>query len=264
MQKTVTFLRWKPERDFYTDNLVCWVKFSVIDSALIGTPRERESVHSIKVIMTEMLLDAWRIPGVMDLGITNDMVKVALQSLEDYLAEQLKRGPLAERELAPLLMRTENSPKNCPYKLANIHYPDKTRFTVEVESQPIPQDTPLIHPNIQILIGRMDDALRRDDYPGVLHASASIFETLAKDIVGLPSVQGQTLKSFFERYRKDSTLPTEVLNYVLDIYESRNVTPLAGHGSTRTSSLSREDATTLSEMTKAFVRIEYKLREKKA
>ena len=110
----------------------------------------------------------------------------------------------------------------------------------------------------------MDDALRRADYPGVLHASASIIETLAKDIVGLPSVQDQTLKGFFERYRKDSTLPTEVLNYVLDIYESRNVTPLAGHGSTRTSSLSRENAITLSEMTRAFVKIEYKLREKRA
>ena len=153
MQKTVTFLRWEPKRDFYTDNLVCWVEFSVIDSALIGTPRERESVHSVKVIMTEMLLDAWRIPGAVDFGITNEMVRVALQSLEDYLAEQLKRGPLADKELAPLLMTTGNSPKDCPYKLANIHYPDETRFTVGVESQLIPQDkdTPPIHPNIQIL-----------------------------------------------------------------------------------------------------------------
>ena len=264
MKKTVTFLKWEPKRDFYTDNLVCWVKFSVIDSALIGTPRERESVHSLKVVMTDMLLDTWRIPGAIDFGITDDMVKVALQSLEDYLAEQLKRGPLVEGELAPLLMTTENSPKNCPYRLANIHYPDRAYFTVEVESQLIPQGTLPIHPNIQILIGRMDDALRRDDYAGVLHASASIFETLAKDIVGLPSVQDQTLKSFFERYRKDSTLPTAVLNYILDIYESRSTTPLAGHGSTRTSGLSREVAISLSEMTRAFVRIEYKLREEKA
>ena len=263
MQKTVTFLKWGPKRDFYTDNFECRVKFSVIDSALIGTPRERESVHSIKVVMTDLLMDAWRIPGAIDFGITDEMVKVALQSLEDHLVEQLKKGPLLEGELVPILMTTENSPKICPYKLANIHYPSKTSFTVEVEDQHTQRDTLLIHPNIQILIDRMGDALRRDDYSEVLHASASIFETLAKDIVGIPDVQDKTLKSFFERYRKDSTLPNEILNYILDIYESRNMTPLAGHGSTRTPSLSREEAISLSEMTKAFVRIEYKLREKK-
>jgi hypothetical protein len=161
-------------------------------------------------------------------------------------------------------MTTKNSPTICPYKLANILYPGKTSFTVEIGEQLVQQDTLPIHLNIQILIGRMEDALRRDDYPGVLHASASIFETLAKDVIGLPSIQDQTLKSFFERYRKDSTLPDEILNYILDIYESRNTTPLAGHGSTRTPTMSREAAISLSEMTKAFVRIEYMLREKKA
>lgn len=264
MQKTVTVIRWDPERDFYTDNLVCRVKFSVIDSALIGTPREVESIHNIKVIITDMLMDNWHIPGSLDFGITDEMIKVALQSLEDYLVEQLKKGLLPVGELEPLSMTTENSPATCPYKFANILYPGKNSFTVEIEEQPIHPDTLPLHPNIQVLIGRMDDALRRDDYPGVLHSSASIFETLAKDVIGIPSIQDQTLKSFFERYRKDSALPNEILNYILNIYESRNTTPLAGHGSTRTPIMSREGAISLSEMTKAFVRIEYKLREKKA
>lgn len=107
----------------------------------------------------------------------------------------------------------------------------------------------------------MHDALKREDYSGVLHASASIFETLAKDIVGIPSVQDQTLKSFFDRYRKDSGLPNAVLDYILGIYDSRNVTPLAGHGSIRTPIISRPEAVSLCEMTKAFANIEYKLRE---
>jgi hypothetical protein len=261
MQKTVTFLEWRPRRDFDTDNLECRVTFSVIDSALIGTPRERDSVHSIKVIMTDILLDYWRIPGAIDPGITEEMVKVALQSLEDYLVEKLKKGPLSEGKLPDLFMATDNSPKTCPYKLANIHYPNKTVFTVDVEDQLLPQNTPFIHSNILILIERMDDALKRDDYPGVLHACANIFETLAKDIVGIPSVQDQTLKSFFERYRKNSTLPDEILDYILSIYDLRSTTPLAGHGSTRIPSISREQAVSLSEMTKAFVNIEYKLRK---
>ena len=243
---------------------MCRVTFSVIDSALIGTPREVESIHTIEVIMTDWLINKWCIPGDLDYEITDEMIKVALQILEDYLMEQLQNGPLPVAKLKPLFMNTKNSPATCPYKLANILYPGKKSFTVEIEEQPVQLDTLPIHPNIQVLIDRMDDTLRRDDYPGVLHSSASIFETLAKDVIGIPSIQGQTLKSFFERYRKDSALPSEILDYILNIYESRSTTPLAGHGSTRTPSISRKAAISLSEMTKAFVRIEYKLREKKA
>lgn len=263
MQKTVTFLKWNPKRDFFTDNLVCTVRFSVIDAALFGTPRERESIHTITITITDILLSNWRIPGGLDFGITDEMIKVALQSLEDYLTLQLKQAPLQDGELEPITMTTENSPKTCPYKLANILYPIKTSFTVEIENQTVQSDTQLIHPNIRILIERMDDALKRNDYPGVLHAGASIFETLAKVVIDIPSIEDKTLKSFFDRYRKDSALPDEILNYILAIYDSRNTTPIAGHGSTKTPSISREAAISLSEMSKAFVNIEYKLHEKK-
>lgn len=113
-----------------------------------------------------------------------------------------------------------------------------------------------IHANIFTLEARMDSDLGRDDYAGVLHCSASIFETMAKDIVGLPTVQNQTMKRFFDRYRKDSALPQEILDHILSIYERRNVTPLAGHGSTQIPTLSKQEATTLAEIKKAFVRIE--------
>jgi hypothetical protein len=117
-----------------------------------------------------------------------------------------------------------------------------------------------VHPNIVTLLQRMDDAVKRKDYAGVLHSSASIFETLAKEVVGISSVQNQTLKSFFERYRKDSGLPDEVLNYILSVYDSRSSVPLAGHGHTTIPQISLETAIILSEMTKAFVSIEYKLK----
>ena len=106
----------------------------------------------------------------------------------------------------------------------------------------------------------MDDALKRKDYAGVLHSSASIFETLAKEVVGISSVQNQTLKSFFERYKKFG-FPDEVLNYILSVYNSRSSVPLAGHGHTATPQISSETAITLSEITN-FVSIEYKLKGK--
>jgi GTPase SAR1 family protein len=135
--------------------------------------------------------------------------------------------------------------------------------TIYAGPDSLERDAVPVHPNIRILVDRMNDALRREDYPGVLHSSASIFETLAKDIVGISAVQNQTLKGFFDRYRKDSTLSENILDYILTVYESRNTTPLAGHGSTQTPTVSREAAITLTEMTKAFVRIEYMLHKGK-
>ncbi|NMC62515.1 MAG: hypothetical protein GYA55_05035 [SAR324 cluster bacterium] len=117
-----------------------------------------------------------------------------------------------------------------------------------------------VHSNITILIERMDSDLKRNDYAGVLHCSACIFETMAKDIIGIPTVQDQTLKSFFDRYRKDSTLPAVILDYIILIYDNRNTVPLAGHGSIHIPTITKQEATVLAEMTKAFVNIEYKLK----
>ena len=63
-------------------------------------------------------------------------------------------------------------------------------------------DPEQVHHNIRLLVSRMELQLRENDYAGVVHSSACIFETLAKDIVGLPSVQNQTLGGFFDRYAK--------------------------------------------------------------
>ncbi len=113
--------------------------------------------------------------------------------------------------------------------------------------------------NIRVLVRRMDSSVEQGDYAGVLHASASIFETLAKDVVALPTVETQTLASFFERYKKDSNLPEPVLNYILDTYKRRNTEPLAGHGQLKEPTVSKDEAVVLCELTKAFVRIERQL-----
>ncbi len=110
--------------------------------------------------------------------------------------------------------------------------------------------------NIRLLVRRMETALDGDDFAGVLHASACIFETLAKDVVAIAGVQNQTLASFFDRYKKDSQLPSPILDYILDIYKRRNTEPLAGHGQLDSPTITKEEAVVLVEMTKAFVRIE--------
>jgi hypothetical protein len=123
------------------------------------------------------------------------------------------------------------------------------------------KDQPRWHDNIRLLLDRMEDAKKNGDHAGLLHAGASIFETLAKQVIGIESVQDQTLGGIFERYRKDSNLPAPILDYIKALYDRRNTTPLAGHGSLSTPpNLSEEEAVTLIETTKAFVRIEYRLR----
>lgn len=116
------------------------------------------------------------------------------------------------------------------------------------------------HPNIRLLVSRMDSSLEADDYSGVLHSSASVFETMAKDVVGIPTIQDKTLKSFFERYKLDSKLPEPILEFILDTYDKRNVTPLAGHGSLEEPDIDKKQAIILSELTKTIIRIEGKLK----
>jgi hypothetical protein len=119
------------------------------------------------------------------------------------------------------------------------------------------------HPNIRLLVSRMDLAVNNGDYSGVLLASASIFETMAKQVVGISSIQDKTLKSFFDRYKSDSELPSQILDFILETYEQRNITPLAGHGSLKQPKINKKQAIILAEITKTFVRIERKLQQEK-
>lgn len=115
------------------------------------------------------------------------------------------------------------------------------------------------HPNIRLLVNRMDKALSNNDYSAVLHASASVLETLAKLVVGQSTFENKPLGSFFERYRKDSSLPSPLIDYILEIYNKRNVVPTAGHGGTVSPEVNNKEAVILAEMAKTFVRIERRI-----
>ncbi len=109
----------------------------------------------------------------------------------------------------------------------------------------------------------METAFAAKDYPSVLHASASVFETLAKDIMQAPTVNDQPLASFFDGYRKKSQLPEAVLDYMLQVYKERNKEPLAGHGSLTPPTVGETQEIVLCEMTKSIVRMERTLTEQR-
>lgn len=134
MQKTITFIDYKFKRDFDTDNLVGWFNFSAIDSSLAGTPREHSTTHTLKLIITEELMDYWRLAGASNAIVTDDMTRVSFQIAEDYISEQIKKNTLPSK-MPPLFLNTENSPTSCPYKISNITYPSKTAFVVEIDNK---------------------------------------------------------------------------------------------------------------------------------
>jgi hypothetical protein len=126
-------------------------------------------------------------------------------------------------------------------------------ITIEEESEDAD------HPNIRLLIERMEGTFEKKDYAGVLHASATVFETLAKVVFHNPDVEKGTLGAIFEGYRKRSELPEPLLDYILDTYRWRNTEPLAGHGATKEPSVTAKDASVLIEITKMCVRLERRL-----
>ncbi|MFI8721896.1 hypothetical protein [Bacillus altitudinis] len=115
------------------------------------------------------------------------------------------------------------------------------------------------HPNIRKLVNRMVISHENKDYPNVLHASGSIFETLAKSIVRNEEVQNKSLGQFFAEYVKESALPQDILTYIRSVFRRRNTEPNAGHGNTTLPTISEEDSLILIELTQSIVRIERQL-----
>ena len=131
---TITFIDYNIKRDFDTNDLVGWFKFSVSDSSLVGTPREHSTTHTLKVIITEDLMDYWRIGGAVDEMVTADMTKVSFQIAEDHISNQIKRSTLPIK-MPILYINTKNSSTSCPYKISNITYPNRTAFTVDIDNK---------------------------------------------------------------------------------------------------------------------------------
>jgi hypothetical protein len=180
--------------------------------------------------------------------------------LAEILADYLQKEMLSTKRVNDVLNRY-----GCGFSFERVDALASNKTTIKVNVLAVESieevDLNSDHPNVRRLVARMDRALADKDFAGVLHTSASIFETLAKDVMESPNVNNQTLASFFDGYRKKSLLPEPVLDYMLLVYKERNIVPLAGHGSLTAPSISAEEAVTLSELTKTIVRIERKLSE---
>ncbi|WP_110929871.1 hypothetical protein [Paenibacillus bouchesdurhonensis] len=192
---------------------------------------------------------AWHI-GEIELIMRRPDTIQLIETLADYIENNLIDADLVMKILCD---------DGCSFLIEKIGYEGHAHVQIssieDIEESPFSNE----HPNIRLLINRMERSLFDKDYSAVLHSSASIFETLAKDIVNLQTIQNKSLGNFFERYRHDSKLPNPILDYIHEIFRRRNTEPLAGHGNLQTPTINQEEAIVLTEMTKTFVRIERKL-----
>lgn len=160
----------------------------------------------------------------------------------------------------------ENVPNDWRYEWGHVlacHYLDCSAYsqTHDFNSKGIGKFDNLAHSNVVILIGRMEQCLEKNDPSGVLHAAANILETTAKDIIESDSIDHQTLGSFIEKYKKESSLPNDIKDVAGKIYNLRSKMPLSGHGSTSSPSINMHDAILIAAATKFIVEIEYRTKK---
>ena len=117
-------------------------------------------------------------------------------------------------------------------------------------------------PNLRTILRRMDSYLNDEDYAAVLLNSAMAIEFISKQIYGSSKIYNQSFGSYFEGYKNKTTLPEPIIDWMLQIYKRRNTEPLASHGSPLPPSITCEEASLIAEMTKAFIRYEFRMQSK--
>ncbi|MFW8602500.1 hypothetical protein ACOHYD_13610 [Desulfobacterota bacterium M19] len=180
----------------------------------------------------------------------------------DYLTEY---ADYIDKDVGCSIAKRENIDNDWRFYWARVnatHYLDCNVYNrvKKFNSKPKNKFDDSVHENIIILIKRMEICLENKDCSGVIHASANIFETMAKDIIDSGNIENQTLGSFIGKFNNESKLPENFKTVVKEIYLLRNKSPISGHGSTKPSQVSMEDAIVIAALTKSIVEIEYRAR----
>ncbi|MDK4272956.1 hypothetical protein QPX44_09060 [Corynebacterium pseudodiphtheriticum] len=167
----------------------------------------------------------------------------------EFVAELVDREFL-ELDLANSLL----SDGNCDVMLRRD---TNNQISVDlIENEGAVELSPNSNPNLRQLVDRMDRSIENEDYPNTLSASASVIETISKELLLDKKVSDQSFGSYAEAYAKRTGLPEPVTGWLREIYNWRNREPLAGHGHTAPPTISKNEAVVIAEFTKAFIRVE--------
>ncbi|MDC0610328.1 hypothetical protein OAP63_06300 [Vibrio sp.] len=196
-------------------------------------------------------------------GISNFCPEIAFRYLEYYASFMYKYVDEIDQDFGCQRAKKDNLNNDWRYVWARVNavyymdceiYERVVEFNKELGSNYLIR----LHPNIVLLVSRMDSCLDNNDWAGAIHAAGNILETMAKEIVNNPKVANETLGGFIAQFEKISNLPDEIKGAVLAIYKLRNTNPTSSHGSLEESQISQIDAIAIAVMTKAILEIEYR------
>ncbi|MDD1978511.1 hypothetical protein [Pseudomonas tussilaginis] len=243
---------------------------------------EARMITSIDTDKKEALDAFWKDSGLLpviaedDTGITgldekpssfsNFCPEVTFTYFRYYASYLAKYVDEIDKDCVHRIAERENIPGDWRYEWMSViacHYLDCSAYSQvhDFNSKGVGKFDGLAHSNIVVLIGRMEQCLDNNDPSGVLHAAANILETTAKDIIESDKIVDQTLGSFIEKYKKESSLPDGIKDIVGTIYNLRSKMPLSGHGSTKLPSINMHDAIIIAATTKFIVEIEYRTKK---
>jgi hypothetical protein len=128
--KELTLTFGKPEDISGNDSIVYLFPFSVIDSALIGSPEETRvtTSHRLIVQIVESRLPAW------DLS-RSELVKELFEIGRRTVMEKAKEGTLSHEERVTVNTATHSS--TIPFDPSRIIEPDGAFFVIETEHRRI-------------------------------------------------------------------------------------------------------------------------------
>ena len=241
-KKFTRLIRSYCKGDEISPSIIHMNRFINIANSVLGNPIYRlESDDSGEYHPAEYAWHSGTLELIMHQPTTTELAEILADFIENEILGLNMVNDILERD-------------NSSFRFNNL----KGELVVEVDKLSEIPDEKLTgdHPNIRKLVERMDGAIKAKDPANVLHTAASIIETLAKDVLADVKLEDQSLRSFFDKYRKASELPEPLLEYMESIFKARNTTPLAGHGSTKPPDITMKQAVTVAEMTKAMVRIE--------
>ncbi len=197
---------------------------------------------------------------------SNFCPEVSFTYFHYYASYLVKYADYIDKDSGHRIAARENIHNDWRYEWMRVsacHFLDCSVYSQvhDFNSKDIGKFDKLAHSNVVALIGRMEQCLENNDPSGVLHAAANILETTAKDIINSDSIENQTLGSFIDKYKKESTLPEQIKDVVGNIYNLRNKMPLSGHGSTNVPNMNMHDAIVIAAATKFIVEIEYRTKK---
>jgi len=153
MSKRISLTRCScTKRVFDDDAYTCDFFFSIVDSSLMGQPRQKSATthHVVKVTITWELLHNWGLDGINN----PDWIKLLFWYAKEHIDENVKSGNLPAKD--ELTVTSQTAEDKCPFDIPLI--PDLGGYTFDVD-----EDVDEIHSHNEVSIDDIESFAKARD-----------------------------------------------------------------------------------------------------